>query len=128
MNHKVTHAANTIQVIKECLESREWWIWIPVGVTGARELQKIEKAFYWDDANVDFNVAFFPSRLFFVALGKKTRASAQQLQKLIVTTAQVQLTSETDVMVLVAEDDEQGKMWALNNLSHLLSSYHPELN
>lgn len=132
MEHRITDAAETLKLIRERLNSKEWWIWIPIGFTGASTLQKIEKAFYWNEANKDFDLAFFPARMLFVAMGRKSRCTPKQIQNLVAVsvTENIQITDETDVMILVADDDEAGKAHAIGGLLFIAAAriIIPELN
>lgn len=134
MDIRVNHARETLTVIRKRLDSKDWWFWIPVGATGADALRRIERKFYWAEANSDFDLAFFPLRLLFVGMGKKSRCSPQQIQKLINRhsgTKNIEITDRTDVMVLIAEDDKTGMALAMAGLRFLAdtqSQVFPDLN
>jgi hypothetical protein len=96
-------------------------------------LQKIERAFYWDEKNVDFDLAFFPRRMLFVALGRKKHASAKQLKRVMGKALRHpvpnDITEKAIMMMLVSSEDEEGRRRAMAAFAGLLAlPYRPDLN
>jgi hypothetical protein len=70
--------ADVKQLLKDRLDSREWWVLIPCGASKAIPL--IESRHYWDDASSDFQAVLggdCPVMGFYFA--KKTRMSPEEL-------------------------------------------------
>lgn len=130
MKDRLLMQAELAKILKERLESREWWILLPLGKEGLRVVDKIERQFYWDDAGNDFDIAFCPVGNVFplvVALGKKARLSPNRLQELLRKDSAIPvILGNKDVVVLGGEDAE--RVVALMALDHVMNTTYAEMN
>mgnify|MGYP001616628579 CR=1 FL=1 len=134
MNYRKLHEAELTSIIRERVDSQEWWVFLPTDVTGARKLQHIEREFYWDEAGHDFDVAALPQFGFSVALGKKSRAPRERLIAFMAdsteTSGYLSEIGKRDIIILseAGHENSSRAMFAMAMLTRLYDRHFPEMN
>lgn len=132
MNQRKLHQAELTSIIRERIDSGDWWIFLPIDTTGAQKLRKIEEEFYWDEVGCDFDVVILPELLFSVALGRKTRLPRERLidQLSDSKTTALSEVGKRDIMILGEEgpDNVLRGMFAMATLTALYERRHPDMN
>ena len=130
MKHGLVTPQKLGQMIRDRLNGKDWWTFLPCDYEGQQVLIQIEETFYTGEAGWDFEIAALGD--FVIAWGRKSRLSPKKLEKLMLqraTTKVPEVTGEQDIIILLAEGNTDMGWFRITQMQSLLtSSSNPRWN
>lgn len=132
VNERKLTPMEATQILRDRFNSREWWFFLPMGLEGAKALNKIERQFYWGEiAGPDFEIVTLMPLLLVVAMGKKSRMTPKQLTRVLRKTragSTIIITGDTDVVILIPAGMELAGALQVQKLQFMMTAYYPDMN